>query len=84
MNKTVPSINSLFEDVIESLQAREQCTNKKQITFIYHNQTPVSILISKDDLKVRLQSPDFSSIWFIINEVTKRLLDLYGHNAGGN
>ena len=54
MNKTIPSALSIFEDVVESLQARELCTNKKQMNFIYHNKTPVSLLISKDDIKVRL------------------------------
>ena len=37
LNKTAPSAVSLFEDVVESLQARDICTNKKQISFIYHN-----------------------------------------------
>jgi hypothetical protein len=29
LNKTAPSIVSLFEDVVESLDARAMCTNKK-------------------------------------------------------
>lgn len=54
LNKPTSSAVSLFEDVVESLQAREMCTNKKQISFVYHNQTPVSLLVSKDDLKIRI------------------------------
>lgn len=37
INKPAPSAVSIFEDVVESLQAREHCTNKKQIAFVYHN-----------------------------------------------
>lgn len=29
INKSAPSVVSLFEDVVEGLQAREICTNKK-------------------------------------------------------
>mmetsp|Transcript_27459 Transcript_27459/g.26540 ORF Transcript_27459/g.26540 Transcript_27459/m.26540 type:complete len:138 (-) Transcript_27459:695-1108(-) len=54
LNKQMPSMLSLFEDVIEGLQAREVCNNKKAMTFIYHNQLPVHILISKDEIKVRV------------------------------
>ena len=54
INKKAPSILSLFEDVIDNHQAKELCTNKKKITFIYHNQIPVYILISKDATKIRI------------------------------
>jgi hypothetical protein len=37
LNKAAPSVVSLFEDVVESLQARDISTNKKQMTFVYHN-----------------------------------------------
>lgn len=83
LNKKAPSAVSLFEDVIESLQARELCTNKKQVSFIYHNQMPVSLLISKDDIKIRLQSPEFNAIWYIMQEMIRRLQDIYAHDSSG-
>lgn len=78
LNKAAPSVLSLFEEVIESLQAREVSSNKKQMTFVYHNQVPVSVLISKDDVKIRIQSPVFEGLWFIVKELLKRLLEIYG------
>lgn len=78
LTKTAPSAVSLFEDVVECLQARDLCTNKKQMCFIYHNKQIVSLLVSKDDLKIRIQSQNFSSLWFIMNEMVKRLQVLYG------
>jgi Bardet-Biedl syndrome 9 protein len=47
------------------------------MTFMYHNKIPVSMLISKDDLKVRIQSPDFSSLWYVLTELVRRVSDLY-------
>lgn len=70
---------ALFEDVIESLQARDVCTNKKLISFIYHNKVPVSFLVSKDDLKLRLQCPDFASVWFVLSETVRRLHALFAN-----
>ena len=46
------------------------------MTFTYHNQVPVSLILSKDDLKLRLQSPDFSSLWFLLKALTTRLHEL--------
>lgn len=77
LNRATPSVLSLFEDAVESLNARQFCQNKKQLTFTYHNQTPVSLLISKDDLKIRLQSATLSSLWFVTHSLVSRLLELY-------
>lgn len=57
------------------------CTNKKRMTFVYHSRTPVFVLVSKDDMKVKIQSSDFPSLWFILKELTKRLQDVF---AGGS
>jgi hypothetical protein len=54
----------------------------KQITFTYHNSIPVSLLISRDDIKIRLQSLDLSSLWFILQSLVKRLNDLYSAGKG--
>lgn len=37
LSKQSPSAVSLFEDVIESLHSRDLCTNKKLLSFSYHN-----------------------------------------------
>jgi hypothetical protein len=53
------------------------------MTFILHNQIPVSLLISKDEVKVRIQSPDFSALWLITKEMVKRLEEVYGEGENG-
>ena len=46
---------------------------------MYHNRVPVGLLISKDDVKIRLQSSDFASLWYILKELIKRLNDVFGN-----
>ena len=67
------------------MNARQFCTNKKQLTFTYHNGVPVYILISKDDVKVRVQSPELPATWFVVDGLIKRLMELYctGKGASG-
>ena len=47
-----PSLLELFRDVQRTEEV--EMTNPKQMTFVLRNQETVSVLISKDDLKVRL------------------------------
>jgi PTHB1 C-terminus len=44
----------------------------------------VYILISKDDTKVRVQSPEFPFIWFVVQGLIKRLMDLYSNGKGAS
>lgn len=53
------------------------------MTFVYHNQIPVSLLISKDEVKIRVQSQDFAALWFITKELCRRLHDLFGSGESG-
>jgi Bardet-Biedl syndrome 9 protein len=38
----------------------------------------VSLIVSKDELKVRIQAPEFASLWFLTQAFTRRLAELYG------
>ena len=48
-------------------------SNTKQVTFILRNQETVSVLVSKDDLKVRFQANVASAIQLVLSETYKRL-----------
>jgi hypothetical protein len=37
-------------------------------------------LISKDEIKIRLQANDFSSLWYAMKELIKRLGDIFGQD----
>ena len=48
-------------------------TNPKQMTFVLRNQETVSVLISKDDLKVRFQANVASALQVVLTETYNRL-----------
>ena len=68
-----PSLLELFSDVELTMPEAGQLTNTKQVTFILRNQETVSLLVSKDDLKVRFQANVASAIQLVLTESYKRL-----------
>ena len=48
-----PSLLQLFSDVELMVSEQAQMTNPKQVTFVLRNQETISLLVSKDDLKLR-------------------------------
>lgn len=68
-----PSLLQLFSDVELIMPDQGQLTNTKQVTFILRNQETVSLLVSKDDLKIRFQANVASAIQLVLTESYKRL-----------
>jgi hypothetical protein len=53
-----------------SIVKESDLDNPRQISFILHNQMPVSILVSKkDDMKIRFQSVHYSAFWMFLKEI---------------
>lgn len=73
LNQACPSLTSIFEDIIDNLGARQHCQNKKQIGFLTHTGEGVLILISKDDLKIRLQTNNLAALWIPLSFLVSRL-----------
>ena len=80
-NKDAAQINSFFEDVIDALGARSICTTPNAMSFMYHNNTIVSVLISKNAGKYRIQSSSFDALGYIVRELVKRLYILYSDDV---
>ena len=55
-----PSLLEMFSDV-DAIDA-EEMANTKQLTFVLRNQETVSLLVSKDELKVRFQANSASAL----------------------
>ena len=53
-NKDNLQVSTLFSDVVEEQNAQEAVTNPNAISFMYHNNVIVSILISKNAGKYRI------------------------------
>ena len=73
----------MFEDVIDNLNARALCQNKKQIGFRLQNSAPICMLISKDDLKIRLQTSQFSAFLLPLKSLLSRLEEQFAHSDSG-
>ena len=76
-DKDAAQVSSFFEDVIDALNARSVCTSPNAISFMYHNDVIVSVLISKNAGKYRIQSSTFEALAYIIHELIKRLSMVY-------
>lgn len=42
---------------------------------------PVSLLISKDEVKIRIQSHEFSALWLVLKELVTRLVALFDNKG---
>lgn len=73
LDKQAPSLLSVFRDVIESQHLTNRLQNTRMLTFLLHNHAPVSILVSKDDVRIRFQSTDFASLNVIVTETVRRI-----------
>jgi len=80
-NQDAAQINSFFEDVIETLKAKSVCTAPNAMSFMYHNNIIVSVLISKNAGKFRIQSSTFDALCYIVTELVKRLKIVYGKDV---
>jgi Bardet-Biedl syndrome 9 protein len=80
-NKDAAQINGFFEDLIDALGARSICTTPNAMSFMYHNNIIVSILISKNAGKYRIQSSSFDALTYIVSELVKRLKILYSDDV---
>ena len=54
VDRPVPSLLRCFKDLIEPSGFSEMLTDKRKLSFQLHNGQPVSLLVAKDDLKIRV------------------------------
>ena len=73
LDKPALSLLDLFHDLVESREMGEPLTNTKQVTIATRSGHTVSVLVSKDDLKIRFQSNDASALQLIVVETYERL-----------
>ena len=73
LDKAAPSLLDLYSDVVESREIGEPLTNTKQVTFELRSGHTVSVLVSKDDMKIRFQSNNPSALQLILMETYERL-----------
>ena len=63
LDKPCPSLLLLFSDVeVINTEEDQEMENTKQVSFLLRNKEVVSVLVSKDDMKVRIQANTASAI----------------------
>lgn len=80
-DKDAAEINGFFEDVIGQLGVREICTTPNVMSFMYHNGVIVTVLISKNAGKFRIQSSSFDALGYIVQELVKRINIIYSDDV---
>lgn len=80
-DKDAAEINGFFEDVIAQLGVREICTTPNVMSFMYHNGVIVTVLISKNAGKFRIQSSSFDALGYIVQELVKRINIVYSDDV---
>lgn len=73
-NRMPPALTGLFEEVIaQSPSGAEHTAAGNVISFQYSNGVDVTIIVSKNAGRFRLQSSRFEAIWLILEELVQRL-----------
>jgi Bardet-Biedl syndrome 9 protein len=73
-NRMPPQLTGLFEEVVmQSPGAAEHSAAGNVISFQYNNRVDVTIIVSKNAGRFRLQSSRFEAIWLILQELVQRL-----------
>lgn len=80
LDRECPSLLEVFADLIKSQDLGEELTEKRHLSFVFHNQEITTLLVSKDGLKVRFQSQDYSALQPVVSETCNRLQNKWSCN----
>jgi Bardet-Biedl syndrome 9 protein len=83
-NRMPPQLTGLFEEVvIKSPGGAEHAAAGNVISFQYNNGVDVTIIVSKNAGRFRLQSSRFEAIWLILQELVQRLQNYFEAEDAG-
>ena len=78
MNYPPPRLGDLFEDILTTIPGEKHVlATSNVICFRHHNGDKVTVIVSKNAGKFRLQSTGFEPIWLILSEMVERLQSRY-------
>lgn len=77
-NRMPPQLTGLFEEVIsQSPGGAEHAAAGNVISFQYNNGMDVTIIVSKNAGRFRLQSSQFEAMWLVLHELVQRLRNYF-------
>mmetsp|Transcript_26517 Transcript_26517/g.40493 ORF Transcript_26517/g.40493 Transcript_26517/m.40493 type:complete len:134 (+) Transcript_26517:1306-1707(+) len=71
------SLPDLFSDMFKMQNCDESFKSRRNITFEYHDGEKVSVLVSNNEKKVRVQANSFHQMWMVVRELSFRLEEFY-------
>jgi Bardet-Biedl syndrome 9 protein len=78
-------LRELFEEILGfDVELKGIISNPNILSFRYHNGSEVTILLSKNAGKYRIQSHSFQSLWFMLYDLIHRLNAFYSKDEGIN
>ena len=72
----ISSLPELFSDIFGPND--DSFKERRNLTFVYHDEAKVSILLSKDETKIKLQASSFDKQWLLLKELFSRLETHFG------
>ncbi|CAG9461638.1 unnamed protein product [Pedinophyceae sp. YPF-701] len=83
-NRDPPRLSSLFDDVLQSTPGtmKSAAGGSNVLTFRFMSGEDVTIIVSKNAGRYRIQSDTFHAMWLVVEELRTRLRELYKHDTG--
>mmetsp|Transcript_47681 Transcript_47681/g.91053 ORF Transcript_47681/g.91053 Transcript_47681/m.91053 type:complete len:841 (+) Transcript_47681:257-2779(+) len=82
-----PQLTTLFEDLVSTSalanDANQRSAANNVLSFMYYSGHDVTILVSKNAGRYRLQSGSFEALWLVADELCRRLKVYFGNTSSG-
>ena len=76
-NTSIGSLPNVVNEMFETQKCDESFKERRNISFQYHDGNAASILVSKDERKIRVQACSFDQQWIVMNELTEKLEETF-------
>ena len=76
-NSSIGSLPNVFSEMFEAQRCDETFKERRNISFQYHDGAAASILVSKDEKKIRVQACSFDQHWLVLKELTEKLEETF-------
>lgn len=77
--KILGGLPDFFSEMVEAQKCDESFKKDRNMTFEYHDGTIVSILVSKDNTKIRIQTNHLHCQWLLLREFVEKLEEMFSN-----
>jgi hypothetical protein len=76
-SNSIGSLPNVFNEMFEAQKCDESFKERRNISFQYHDGNRASILVSKDEKKIRVQASSFDQHWIVLRELCEKLEETF-------